>query len=586
MLIVKRIVSKIKRLELVLFLALFCVYMGLLKSLLPEGVSQVFASQSIKWIGVLFLASIIFLILKLKNKSDVFKLNSFTGYSLRDFGLILLPMTPIAQYALSNQAMLDGKDTALLLVWYTSMTLVIAYILPSLLSPFLSKTATKLLGITFAFCFFSMPILSKEFDWLEKGDFLIQMSFLVAVFIALSLLHLNKSILNSVILVLFMSNTGSLLFTPSNPKTELLTENAFSLSAQNMLLKKKPNIYLLSFDAYVSNETMQKYGINNIRQENHLKSKGFKIYDGTYTTGAHTLPTISDLMNVSRVPYDRHYAAGGGLAPRVLKNHGYKTFGIFRDDYLFWRTNPTYDDFKPDGAQPLGFLSQSILSGRFTSERGFTGLTQPEFNKKLFSIFDAPPEQPKFLHSHIGWPGHSPFPLTCRDEKIEISEYKNRLKHANIAMKQYVDAIIKADQEAIVVIFGDHGPYLKGDCYMLDGYGIKHITREHIQDRLGAFLAIRWPDDKYKDYDKITLIQDIFPVLFAYLAEDKSMLEHKLKPVTMWNTDGEHIIHSTNPDIQKVTVVEAGVISIGKDKGKPLFEYKRNNVTKSYGVLR
>ncbi len=54
-----------------------------------------------------------------------------------------------------------------------------------------------------------------------------------------------------------------------------------------------PNIYLLVYDAYVVNETMNGYGIDNQLQEEYLKDLDFKLYPQTYSLGSATLSSMS-----------------------------------------------------------------------------------------------------------------------------------------------------------------------------------------------------------------------------------------------------------------------------------------------------
>ena len=87
--------------------------------------------------------------------------------------------------------------------------------------------------------------------------------------------------------------------------------------------------------------------------------------------------------------------------------------------------------------------------------------------------------------------------------------------------------IRKYDPNSIVVIQGDHGPALRGDCLQ----GLKTMSLMRLQNylcvtRFGTLIAIHWPD-KYKaaKYDKNLLInQNIFPVIFSYLYDSPKPL--------------------------------------------------------------
>ena len=127
-------------------------------------------------------------------------------------------------------------------------------------------------------------------------------------------------------------------------------------------------------------------------------------------------------------------------------------------------------------------------------------------------------------------------------------------------MRQDVEAIINCDPGAIVVVGGDHGPYLTKNCHPdLTGYSTSEISRLDIQSRFGTFLAIRWPTEDFSEYDDITVIQDLFPAIFAYLLEDYTLLEARVEPTTL--TEG----------IVNVITVEHGIIHGGLNDGEPLF---------------
>ena len=93
--------------------------------------------------------------------------------------------------------------------------------------------------------------------------------------------------------------------------------------------------------------------------------------------------------------------------------------------------------------------------------------------------------------------------------------------------------IRKYDPNSIVVIQGDHGPHLRGDCAKLKGYEPDEITELLMRDRFGTLVAIHWPDkNKAEKYDQKLLInQNIFPVIFSYLYDSPKPLSLQLKPI-------------------------------------------------------
>jgi hypothetical protein len=147
---------------------------------------------------------------------------------------------------------------------------------------------------------------------------------------------------------------------------------------------------------------------------------------------------------------------------------------------------------------------------------------------------------------------------TCGSSEVE--EYRTDVMTANHEMRQDIQAIFEGDPNSIIVVAGDHGPRLTKTCEAtVPAYDISEISRLDIQDRFGTFLAIRWPSPDFEAYDEITVLQDLFPAVFAYLFEDTTLLQARPDPVTVeWYM------------ISGAKVVD-GVIVGGVDDGKPLF---------------
>jgi hypothetical protein len=83
-----------------------------------------------------------------------------------------------------------------------------------------------------------------------------------------------------------------------------------------------------------------------------------------------------------------------------------------------------------------------------------------------------------------------------------------------------------------------------------------------LQDRFGAFLAIKWPGGAVQTGYELEIIQDIFPAVFSYLYEDEDededMMEHVLPRLsTKRHFAGVHI--------------RDGLIVGGRDDGEPLY---------------
>jgi hypothetical protein len=136
-------------------------------------------------------------------------------------------------------------------------------------------------------------------------------------------------------------------------------------------------------------------------------------------------------------------------------------------------------------------------------------------------------EGPWFTAVHYGYPGHSPISGVLRPNETEL--FAERYVKALEEMGKDIEAILTNKPSAIIIMIGDHGPHLTGDGFSitpLANYSLDEITELMIRDRFSTLVAIRWPNsERASKYDANLLVnQDIFPVVFAYLADSETPL--------------------------------------------------------------
>lgn len=203
-------------------------------------------------------------------------------------------------------------------------------------------------------------------------------------------------------------------------------------------------------------------------------------------------------------------------------------------------------------------LIQSILEGEFRFDVGFEKIAYSDYLSEKRKAFTQEAKKPVFLYTHNLLPGHSQNSGQCLPD--ETARHIERITHANEEMRTDLTLLIESRPHAIVIVAGDHGPYLTKNCTGLKGYDVSEIDRLDIQDRYGAFLSIKWPDRAYDDRYDIRILQDIFPALFAYLFEDDAIFEATRMER---RTFGSQLAGA---------YVQDGIIAGGKDDGQPLFE--------------
>lgn len=553
-------------------LALYCATFLFFSSRAQlNGVNYFFAEKLGKYLLIIIPGAILTfsVLLKLQGKDNLNFKSSNTRFYLGDFFLLFLPLTLVIQYILKNQGILSSADSLFILIFFVFFTGIYIFVIPILLGYFIPTRTLMILGLAFVFTVISMPLLSDYFSWFEKGALKKQLMVLGSIFLVVRLLyHLGqRKILYIFIVVNLVANSTSILL--SQRRSAKVSSQPFEANKLLSLVGKNvsaitPNVYLLVYDAYVSNETMLSYGIDNHVQEDFLRDQGFKLYPQTYSIESATLATMSKVLNASTEYYGntRRGVSGSGITQEIFKGLGYQTYGLFFSDFMFRGYGNHYDYSIPKGSlPPYELLLKAIILGefRFNVESAIYGdQTRNKFIETKYSVFEGVLEDRVFIYMHSDLPSHSQNSGACLSN--ETDRFEVRLASANIEMQQDISLIVKNDPGAIVIIAGDHGPYLTKNCYVTtDIYDISEISRLDIQDRHATFLAIRWPTGDYEEYDDITVLQDLFPAVFAYLYKDLAILDAKIEPII------------SIPNAISGASVDNGIIVGGINDGEPLF---------------
>ena len=128
-------------------------------------------------------------------------------------------------------------------------------------------------------------------------------------------------------------------------------------------------------------------------------------------------------------------------------------------------------------------------------------------------------------------------------------------------MKNDISQIIQNDKESIIIIAGDHGPYLTGDGHRMEKHNKEDISSDHILDRFGVFLAVRYPDGWATSYgNEIEVLQEVFVNVLANMCEVKA-------PKNLVGKESS-VLNKLIP----TPVLIDGIIQYGTSKGEPLYK--------------
>jgi len=410
--------------------------------------------------------------------------------------------------------------------------------------------------------FYLVPIIT-DFTQLNSSNnyspHLILLFILISLFVVLH--KLDKKILPFLVISILAIIVVQNVYEKEEIEINEEKTNAVEQFFNSKTIKHKPDIYLLIYDAYVEEDQMKTlYKIDNSKQMGYLKSQNFKIYDNVYSTGRNSLESMSNIVDISnKFDGDENYRSrvnGESVINRILQNNGYLTNNIL-NPYMIRGSKQKVDYCYPSSGIGMFTIIKAILIGEFKFDIEFSGGYNGWIEKKM-EFLKKDHKKPIFLYAHSRYPGHSQNSGTLLPNETEL--FEKRLKKANKEMKNDLSQILENDKESIIIIAGDHGPYLTGDGSVMSKYKEADITSDHILDRYGVFLAIRYPDSWKKSYgNEIKVVQEVFVNVLA------NMFETKVPDDLVGNKS------SKLGKIKKPVLID-GVIQIGKAKGEPLYK--------------
>jgi hypothetical protein len=509
------------------------IYLLVLSAVLPVGVSHAFVQTAVIALAV-FAAVVTLISLWMTWRSDRGPARSSRPHVKQgdrayraDVWLLLVPLAPIVRYIALNDDSLSWSESLRLTLIAAGLAGFLIVLLPYFVQRWMSATIVKMLGLSLAFTLFSMPMLSRTYSWHKVGDPVVQLSvFAVVLAVGVVLYRRGRAgaYLTAAVYFLAVTMVLPLLQTSSSEPNGTFSVNVSesgtaadayaALAAQEMALR--PDIFLLTYDSYVGNETMLQHGIDNSEQEANLESLGFRIYPGTYSVAANTVRSMGRVLG-STTPWDG--IAGDSPLLDAISASGYHINGTFVSAYPFRASDPSYDSYFPAVSAADLELLQGILQGEFTFDLAFQSPTHEYFVTQKRAVMQSDLRTPLFMYTHTG-PWHAQFSGACLEN--EVQQFEDRLVMANAEMRDDVETILKHRPNAVIIINGDHGPYLTKNCTQLsqNDFDPEEITRLDIQDRFGTFLAVKWPYGEPTDLPKVEILQDVLPAVVSRLYED------------------------------------------------------------------
>ena len=337
--------------------------------------------------------------------------------------------------------------------------------------------------------------------------------------------HLNKII----VLQLFLAAFVSLQLVPDIYKN-LTYSDAWKNQPddiETVVLKERPNIYVIQPDGYASFSELRKppYNFDNSDFEKFLDDKKFKLYPEFRSNYFSTLSSNSSMFSMKHHYYNnpnissnevynsRDHIVGENPVLSILKKNDYKTFLLLHKSYLLVnRPKLAYDYCNIDYSE-LSFFA-----------RGFN--IDKKIEEELAHLINENTSTNNFFFIEQISPGHiSTLQSNSSGIELERELYLKKLKEANKWLKNTISSIEENDKNAIVIILADHGGFVGLEYTMATK--IKQDNDDLVKTVFTTAFAVKWPDGIAPKYDsKLKTNVNLFRILFTYLSGNESYLKN------------------------------------------------------------
>ncbi len=273
---------------------------------------------------------------------------------------------------------------------------------------------------------------------------------------------------------------------------------------RDISLRETPNLYFVSFDAMAPRALLKKYLGLETTKFHDLFDVNFRRFPNFFANAVKTKNSLNTVLaldvdayaaqrkELSAMGYDPDPQLFSGRNPSnllgILHGNGYETTSIYRDGH-FGREKGKYINnyvissneivcsLLDAAIRDFSFWGYCLLAGK-----GVDMLSRQALSVERITKVNAD-DKPQFVMAHLYAPGHTDKSFRYDDaEQIEAFR-RGYIKRSERAAR-YLDLIIRHLEEndpgAILLVYGDHGPFLSQrlqfaddpEFFFQDHYGI------------------------------------------------------------------------------------------------------------------
>ncbi len=281
--------------------------------------------------------------------------------------------------------------------------------------------------------------------------------------------------------------------------------------------QRTPNLYFISFDGIAPRSLLRKHlemrttGFHDLFDDKMRRFPNFFADAVNTTNSLNTILALEIEVYSSQVEMlkekgrkpNPYLFAGQNPSPllEILRRNGYETTSVYMDSYLGKRKGPYIDNYVRFAKGTVcNKLDPSLRDISFWGychwfDGATTGKNHWGGRDQIFTVEEiekvGTKEGPQFVMAHLYSPGHVPKSFRYGNAE-QFEEFRRFYIDSSEEAARYLDRIIRYleenDPEAILLVYGDHGPLLSQRLKFEDD------PTFIVQDRFGVPGGI-WPRD-------------------------------------------------------------------------------------------
>ncbi len=349
------------------------------------------------------------------------------------------------------------------------------------------KKYIKVLYFLYLFWFFQFYINTTNLNFLSLSNFSQKIIILIIIIIISSLLSffLNQYIKNFIIIFIFL-NFIYLLSDLLLPKNFEKNDYLNSSEILDLKFKNKENIYFIILDQMTSKKLyLEKYALDISINLNNFQKKGYKYIDNTQTDNLESTKVISSIFNLNKDVSSKErnlFLSENSKSHELLfllKNNGYKIWYL-DNDMVKCPVHELINCINKGSSSLINspiyhLFSVSIFNKvykyliheyfvSFKKDKLYAHTEIDKFLKFLKNNQKLIINKKNFIFIHNLGPHHPYRDRNCKlisfDYKMsddEINDYRSSTLCVLKKVEKFVSYIEKYDNDATIIIQGDHG---------------------------------------------------------------------------------------------------------------------------------